>query len=53
MSPGPTELVLILLVILLLFGAARIPRTARSLGEAARELRAGRREDDDGLRDDR
>jgi sec-independent protein translocase protein TatA len=35
------EFLLILLIVLLLFGSARLPKLARSLGEAARELRAG------------
>jgi len=37
--PGPIELVLICLVIILLFGAKRIPEIARSIGEAFREFR--------------
>ncbi|GAB3074646.1 Sec-independent protein translocase subunit TatA [Corynebacterium aquatimens] len=33
---GPTELILILLVILLLFGASKLPDLARSMGRSAR-----------------
>jgi sec-independent protein translocase protein TatA len=39
--PEPLDLVLILLVALLLFGANRLPETARSIGKAIREFRAG------------
>lgn len=42
---GP-ELVIILALIVLLFGANRIPKAARSLGEASREIARGRRESD-------
>lgn len=36
---GPPELLIVLLIVLLLFGASRLPRLARSVGEAVRELR--------------
>jgi len=36
---GPTELIIILLIVMLLFGAARLPKLARSLGESAKEFR--------------
>jgi sec-independent protein translocase protein TatA len=42
---GP-ELVIILALILLLFGANRIPKAARSIGKASREIARGRRESD-------
>ena len=32
--PGPTELIVILLILLLVFGAKRLPEIARSFGEA-------------------
>lgn len=38
---GLPELLIILLVVLLLFGAARLPKLARSLGEAKREFESG------------
>jgi len=37
--PGPVELILILLVVLLLFGAKRLPEIARSLGQSIREFK--------------
>lgn len=39
MSLGPTEILLIFLVILLLFGAKRIPEIARGLGKGIREFK--------------
>ncbi len=38
---GGTELLILLLIILLLFGAKRIPQLARSLGTGTREFRKG------------
>ena len=38
---GPLELLLILAVILLLFGGAKLPQLARSLGQAKKEFQEG------------
>ncbi|RMF06741.1 MAG: twin-arginine translocase TatA/TatE family subunit [Candidatus Neomarinimicrobiota bacterium] len=38
-SLGPGEIVLIMLVILLLFGAKRLPELARGLGQGIREFK--------------
>jgi len=38
---GWPELVIILLVVLLLFGSTRLPKLAKSLGEASREFKKG------------
>jgi sec-independent protein translocase protein TatA len=38
---GTTELLLILAIIVLLFGAKKLPELSRSLGDSARELRKG------------
>ena len=35
------ELLIVLLIILILFGAKKIPELARSIGQAAREVRKG------------
>ena len=43
---GFPELLIILVVVLLLFGAARLPKLARSLGEAKREFDRGISETD-------
>jgi sec-independent protein translocase protein TatA len=44
MRPGPLEILLILLVVLLLFGAKRLPDLARSLGKSLSEFKKGREE---------
>lgn len=41
---GPTEMIIALVVILLLFGAKRIPELARGLGSGVREFKAGTKE---------
>lgn len=41
MNLGPTELIIILLIALLLFGGAKLPKLARSLGEAQKEFKKG------------
>jgi sec-independent protein translocase protein TatA len=44
MNLGTPELLLVLAVVLLLFGGAKLPSLARSLGEAKREFETGRDE---------
>ncbi len=41
---GPLEILLIFLVILLVFGAKRIPEIARGMGKGIREFRSATRE---------
>ncbi len=41
MNPGPWQLAIILVIVLVLFGGAKLPQLARSLGEAQREFRKG------------
>ena len=36
-----TDLIIILIVVLLLFGAKKLPELSRSIGDSARELRKG------------
>jgi sec-independent protein translocase protein TatA len=43
--PGPGELLIILLIMLVLFGASRIPQIARSLGEAIKEFKKASKDD--------
>lgn len=40
----PIEILLILVVILLLFGARRLPEMAKSIGQSVREFRKGIRD---------
>ncbi|HUP75271.1 MAG TPA: twin-arginine translocase TatA/TatE family subunit [Acidimicrobiales bacterium] len=47
-SIGAPELLIILLVLLLLFGGAKLPKLARSLGEAKNEFERGTKHDGDG-----
>lgn len=46
MNLGASELLIILAVILVLFGGAKLPQLARSLGEAKRELAKGMEDDE-------
>ena len=41
MNLGPTELIVILVIVLLLFGGAKLPKLARSLGQAQKEFKDG------------
>jgi sec-independent protein translocase protein TatA len=43
-TAGPMELIIVLVVILLLFGAKRIPELARGLGSGVREFKQGTKE---------
>lgn len=44
MNLGGPELLIVLAVILLLFGARKLPELARSMGTAKREFEAGTRD---------
>ena len=46
---GAPELLIILVVILVLFGGAKLPKLARSLGQAQKEFKQGM---EDGTKDD-
>jgi sec-independent protein translocase protein TatA len=41
MGLGAPELLIILAVVLLLFGSTRLPKLARSLGQASKEFKTG------------
>ena len=43
-TPGPTELIVILLLVLVLFGAKRIPEIAQGLGKGIREFKKSLRD---------
>jgi sec-independent protein translocase protein TatA len=48
MIPGGPELFVLFAVVLLLVGPAKLPKLARSLGQAKRELQAGQEERSEG-----
>jgi sec-independent protein translocase protein TatA len=41
---GPTEIIVILLIVLLLFGAKRIPEVAQGMGKGLREFKKAARD---------
>jgi sec-independent protein translocase protein TatA len=41
---GAPELIIILVIVLLVFGSTRLPKLARSLGEASKEFKKGQEE---------
>jgi sec-independent protein translocase protein TatA len=49
-TPGPTELIIILVVILILFGPKKLPDLSRAIGKSIGEFKRGRREVDDELK---
>ncbi|HEV8045111.1 MAG TPA: twin-arginine translocase TatA/TatE family subunit [Rubrobacter sp.] len=44
-TTGPMELIIVLVIILLLFGAKRVPELAKGLGTGLREFKRGSRGD--------
>jgi sec-independent protein translocase protein TatA len=48
-SIGAPELIIILIVVLLLFGSTRLPKLARSIGQASKEFKEGGRDEPDAL----
>jgi sec-independent protein translocase protein TatA len=45
--PGTPELLLILLVVLLLFGGAKLPQLAKSMGQAKKEFENAHADEDE------
>ncbi len=43
---GVTEMIIILVVILLFFGARKLPELGRALGQSAKEFKKGMRDDE-------
>ncbi|MBK6796715.1 MAG: twin-arginine translocase TatA/TatE family subunit [Acidobacteria bacterium] len=48
---GPTELVIVLVILLVLFGGSRLPSLAKGLGESIRTFKQGINEDVDETKD--
>lgn len=53
MTPGLTEILIVLAIIILLFGAKRIPGLARGLGKSVTSFKAGMREEPDDEKDEK
>lgn len=53
MAPGPMQILIIALVILLLFGASRLSDIGKGLGEGIRNFKKGISEDPDGEKGER
>jgi sec-independent protein translocase protein TatA len=55
MNLGPTELIIILIIVLLIFGSTKLPKLARSMGQAQKEFKQGLNEpaSKDNERDDK
>jgi sec-independent protein translocase protein TatA len=41
MNLGAPELIIVLLIVLLVFGGAKLPKLARSMGQASKEFKQG------------
>lgn len=44
MNLGPPELLIILIIVVVLFGGAKLPKLARSIGQAQKEFQEGMKE---------
>ena len=51
MNLGATELIIVLVILLLLFGGSRLPSLAKGLGESIRGFKQGVAEDPDEKKD--
>lgn len=49
MNLGATELLIVLVIVLVVFGGAKLPKLARSIGQAQKEFQEGVTE---GIKDD-
>ena len=52
MAVGPTQILIILLVLVLLFGASRLPQLGKNLGSGIRNFKKGLTDGDDDDDDD-
>lgn len=47
MAPGPFQILIVVLLILVVFGASRVPFIAENLAKGIKSFKKGLREDDD------
>lgn len=47
---GSPELIILLVIVLVLFGGAKVPQLMRGMGEGMREFKKATREDDDDVK---
>ena len=52
MNLGPTELIIILVIVIVLFGVGRLSRLGGELGQGIKSFREGLRSDDDDTAND-
>lgn len=50
LTPGPTELIIVLVLIIILFGPKKLPDLSRAIGKSIGEFKRGRREVDEELK---
>lgn len=48
-SPGPTEIIVVLVIVLLLFGGRKIPELMKGLGKGMKEFKDAQKEDSEKL----
>lgn len=47
MTPGPLQIMLIILLVVLIFGASRVPAIAENLAKGIKSFKKGLKDDDD------
>lgn len=48
MKPGVTELIVVLVIVIIVFGPTQIPKLTKMLGKSIKNLRAGMADDEEG-----
>ena len=51
MAPGPLQIAIVILLILVVFGASRVPGIAENLAKGIKSFKKGLKEDDDAITD--
>lgn len=44
--PGPMELIIVLVIVMLIFGVGKLPQVGNAIGRSLREFRKGQEDDD-------